>query len=481
MGAFSGIHIHPAGSADKYVSTSAPLVVVGAGCTSGNIISTTLKAGLTVPLGSRPSVGTGLWLQGGIGHLSRLHSLSSDAIVGAVIVSVADGRIMHIGSVPVQHRPTGSVRPDNEGEMLWMLKGAGTNLGVVISVTFQACKAPMYAYRNWVFAFDNTGSAMLALQQFDKSMACKLPKHCSADAYLFCEGGKLQLGITIFEASSTGTANEEPAMSGEELADIMGPGEPSKIVNSVGLFQAEMYMCGMHGGYAGGKTSSFKRCVFLKQIGSAEISRALLAAIESRPSPLIYLHLLHGGGAIDEVAAEDAAFGCRVWDFACVVTGVWPRDQDGTATADEATQWVYDMVKALLPSSGGIYGADLGPDPRDAELAMKAFGPNQQRLARLKSICDPKNVLAYACPLPSPPKHPQVIFLVTGESCAGKDYCADVWASKLSAFDPNVHTVRVASISEAIRIEYAKATGLDMERLLCDRGYKEQHRQALTA
>jgi FAD/FMN-containing dehydrogenase len=240
MSAFGDIHILSAEGADISASNPAPLVVVGAGCTSGDIIQTTMEAGLTVPLGSRPSVSAGLWLQGGIRHLSRLHGLSSDAIVGAVIVSVADGRIMHIGCVPVQHRPTSSVRPESEGEMLWMLKGAGTNLGVVISVTFQACKAPMYAYRNWVFAFDNTGSAMLALQQFDKSIACKLPKHCSADAYLFCEGGKLQFGITIFEASSTGTANEEPAMSGEELAGIMGPGEPSKIINSVGLFQAEM-------------------------------------------------------------------------------------------------------------------------------------------------------------------------------------------------------------------------------------------------
>jgi adenine phosphoribosyltransferase len=481
MSAFSGIRVFSSGSGDGSASTPAPLVVVGAGCTSGSIISTPLKAGLTVPLGSRPSVGAGLWLQGGIGHLSRLHGLSSDAIVGAVIVSVADGRIMHIGSVPVQHRPTGSVRPDNEGEMLWMLKGAGTNLGVVISVTFQACKAPMYAYRNWVFAFDNTVSAVLALQQFDESIACKLPKHCSADAYLFCEGGELQLGITIFEASPTGMANEEPAMSAEELAGIMGPGEASKVVNSVGLFQAEMYMSGMHGGHAGGKTSSFKRCLFLKHIGTANISRALLAAIESRPSPLCYLHLLHGGGAIGEVAAEDTAFGCRDWDFACVVTGVWPRDQDGTANADEATQWVYDVVKDLLPISSGVYGADLGPDPRDAELAMKAFGPNQPRLARLKSICDPKDVLAYACPLPSPPHHPHVIFLVTDESCAGKDYCADVWASTLSACNSNIRRVRVASISEAIKLEYAKATGADVERLLCDRGYKEQHRQALTA
>jgi adenine phosphoribosyltransferase len=70
---------------------------------------------------------------------------------------------------------------------------------------------------------------------------------------------------------------------------------------------------------------------------------------------------------------------------------------------------------------------------------------------------------------------------VTGESGAGKDYCADVWASKLSACTPNIRRVRVASISEAIKLEYAHATGADPERLLSDRGYKEQHRQALTA
>ena len=240
MSAFNEIQVLPTGSEDPSASNAAPLVVVGAGCTSGEIIGATLKAGLTVPLGSRPSVGAGLWLQGGIGHLSRLHGLTSDSIVGAVVVSVADGQIMHIGCVPSQHRPTVSVRPDNDNEMLWMLKGAGTNLGVVISVTFQAVNAPKYAYRNWVVPLDNTRhSAMLKLQQFDESIACKLPKHCSADAYLFCEGGKLQLGITVFEASSAGTANEEPTISAEDLTKMLGLGGPSTLVNSIGLFQAE--------------------------------------------------------------------------------------------------------------------------------------------------------------------------------------------------------------------------------------------------
>ena len=41
--------------------------------------------------------------------------------------------------------------------------------------------------------------------------------------------------------------------------------------------------------------------------------------------------------------------------------------------------------------------------------------------------------------------------------------------------------MRVVSISDAIKLEYAKAIGADLERLLCGRGYKEQHRQTLTA
>jgi hypothetical protein len=470
MSAFGGIHVLPAESEDGAATTSKPLVVVGAGCTSGDIIGTTLKSGLTVPLGSRPSVGAVLWLQGGIGHLSRLRRLGSDAVVGAVIVSVADGQILHVGCVPAQHRPEGSVHPDNDDEMLWILKGAGTNLGVVISVTFQACEALMYAYRDWIIALDDTVDAVAKLKLFDERIFSKLQNHCSADAYLFCEGDKLNLGITVFEASTAGHANDEPLISAQDLHETLGGGEPSKIVNSVGLFQAEMYMSGMHGGHAGGNTSSSKRCLFLKQIGSAEVSRALVSAIESCPSPLCYLHLLHGGGAISEVETKATAFGCREWVFACVVTGVWPRDQDGTATADAAIQWVYDVVKDLLPSSSGVYGADLGPDPRDAELATRAFGPNQARLAALKSFCDPKNVLAYACPRPRPHRHPEVIFQVTGESCAGKDYCADVWAATLPACIPNIRRVEVASISEAIKLKYAKATGADQERMLCDRG-----------
>jgi adenine phosphoribosyltransferase/phosphomevalonate kinase len=93
---------------------------------------------------------------------------------------------------------------------------------------------------------------------------------------------------------------------------------------------------------------------------------------------------------------------------------------------------------------------------------------------------DPHNVLAYACPLPKAPREPKLIILVTGESCAGKDYCADVWVSAFIMRAPKGLTARVVSISDAIKREYAAATGADLSRLLRDRAYKERHRPALT-
>ncbi|KAL6161955.1 hypothetical protein ACJQWK_11967 [Exserohilum turcicum] len=478
MGAFNQVHIH--GIEEKNLPAnygSSAFVVVEAGCTSGDIIRKAMAAGVTVPLGSRPSVGAGLWLQGGIGHLARLHGLACDAIVGAVMVSVDSGQVLCVGYVPKEHQPAMSVRADNETEILWGLKGAGTNFGIIVSVTFRAYTAPVYIVRNWVVPLSGDLEAQLKLSRFDKLIARKLSRNCSADAYLYWEASQLSLGVTMIE-STTASAVSKCSSSTTVSSHLGAKEDEVKVVDSVGLFETEMYVSKMHGGHGRGKTSSFKRCLFVKDIGSPKVAERLVVAMEARPSPLCYLHLLQGGEAISDIAAEATAFGCRDWHFACVITGVWPRDQDGTEIARAAIKWVYNVAEDLLPLSSGAYCADLGPDPRDVALASRAFGVNRQQLVQLKNRLDPRNVLAYACPLPKPPLGPKLILLVTGENCVGKDYCADVW---VSMFAERALTTRAVSISEAIKREYAVATGADPDRLLSDRAYKEQHRPALTA
>ena len=482
MSAFDQVHILTAGEdGGDLTSNGSSLVVAEAGCKTGDIVRKTMAAGVTLPLGARPSVGAGLWLQGGIGHLARLHGLGCDAIVGAVMVSADSGQVLCVGCVPSQHSPAGAVHPANESDLLWALKGAGTNFGVVVSVIFKSYAAPTYLTRNWVVPLSDKLEARLRLSDFDELIARKLHYNCSADAYLYWEAGQLHLGVTMFETTTTRPPFATLTTTPTPVGEVWGVEDNVKVVDGVSLFETEMYMSGMHGGHGGGKTSSFKRCLFLTRIGEAKVADRLVAAIETRPSPLCYLHLLQGGGAVSDVAAHATAFGCRDWDFACVITGVWPRDQDSTEVAQSAVRWVYDVAGDLLPLSSGAYGADLGPDPRDVTLAVKAFGPNRLRLGHLKHRLDPHNVLAYACPLPKIPIEQRLIILVTGESCAGKDYCADVWVSGFIRGTHKSLRSRAVSISDAIKREYAAATGADLLRLLSDRAYKEQHRPALTA
>ncbi|KAI1932281.1 hypothetical protein LOZ66_006921 [Ophidiomyces ophidiicola] len=480
MGAFNKVHISRSGNGNGESSLDADfLIVAETGCKTGDIIHKTMAAGMTLPLGARPSVGAGLWLQGGIGHLTRLYGLTCDAIVGAVVVSVKSAQVLCIGHVPSQHWPTGAVRPENERDLLWALKGAGTNIGIITSVIFEAFASPTYLVRKWAVPLTDGQDAQFKISNFEKTFAQKLPPNCSADAYLYWETSQMYLGVTAFESSTPG-CSWESLTSAVTVGTLLGPENSVECMDAVDLFEAEMYMSEMHGGHGRNKHSSFKRCLFLESIGAQNITEILVEAIRTRPSPFCYVHLLHGGGAARNVAADATAFGCRDWNYACIVTGMWPRDQDGTKMVQEVVQWVYRVVECLLPSSCGVYGADLGPDPRDVTLSANAFGPNRQRLAHLKHKMDPFNVLNYTCPLPKASIAQKLIILVTGESCAGKDYCASAWVSVFTTNTQKRLKARAISISDVTKREYSAATGADLKRLLWDRAYKEQHRSALT-
>lgn len=476
MEGFNAVHIYPNWGASEPGLYRGPVVVAEAGCKTGDIIRKAMASGLTVPLGSCPSVGAGLWLQGGIGHLSRLHGLACDAIIGAILISADSGRLFCIGCVPNQHRPAGAVRPDNEADLLWAIKGAGTNLGIVFSVTFKAYPAPTLRTQSWLAPLNGKSDANAKFTHFEEFTG-NLPRQASADAYLYYDDGQLHLGVTTFESSSSNTP--APTITPKPVGTWIAVGKDVKLFDRSSVFETGFYMnYDTPGGHGDGKTSSFKRCVFIKGIGASDIVDRFLAAFENAPTPSCYLHLMHGGGAISDVAAKSTAFGCRDWDFACVITGIWPRDKDGTEIARDTTQWVYDVALDLLPVSRGAYSADLGPDPRDSALASVAFGPNGPRLARLKAQFDPCGILTYASPLPRTLMEPRLIILLSGESGAGKDHCAGIWMEVLTH---QGLAVRAISISETTKREYAAATGASLEWLLQDRAYKEEHRPALEA
>ncbi|EXA33205.1 hypothetical protein FOVG_15569 [Fusarium oxysporum f. sp. pisi HDV247] len=375
-------------------------VVAEAGCKTGDIIKETMPAGVTVTLGSRPSVGAGFWLQGGIGHLARHYGLACDAIVSAVMVDAISGQVLCIGHVPehnIDHRMP-----------------FATNM-----------------MRNYLrnYGQPNGHNAEETLANVSRDVSSQYPHGISSD----CEGGQMRYGMATFLCFLEGVSHDS------------SKGLLLETVDAIELFDKEMYISKMHGGHGGGKTSAFKRCVFLKDMANTGAIKVLIPATKDGPTPYCYFHLAHGGKAVRNTAPEDTAFGCIDWDFACVVTGVWPREYDGTRISDAVIHWVYRVVNELLPMSKGVYGADLGPDPRDSNLATKAFGPNRRRL--------------------------KLVILVTSEHGAGKDYCANIWSA---VFKVHGYSSQVVSISEVTKRKYAAATDADP-----DRPYKEQHRKSI--
>ena len=256
MSAFDQVYFVPVDDSGESVSETRCLIVVEAGCKTGDIVSKTMTRGLTVPLGSRPSVGAGLWLQGGIGHLARLRGLSCDTIVGAVLVSAESGQIHCIGNVPRTYRPAEAVRPEHEDDLLWAIRGNGTNFGIVVSVIFTAYNAPTYLTRNWIVPLKDGLEARRRLSEFDEQIAKRTSINSSVDAYLYWNTGQLHLGVTLIQSQTTGVTWETFNPEAAHLSAVLGSEDSSRVVNGIDLFETEMYMSGMHGGHGGGKTSS---------------------------------------------------------------------------------------------------------------------------------------------------------------------------------------------------------------------------------
>ncbi|KAJ6008208.1 Adenine phosphoribosyltransferase [Penicillium herquei] len=441
LAAFNNVHALARGDRDAGSSYKTyPMVVAQGGCKTGDITREAMSAGLAVPLGSCPSVGAGLWLQGGLGHMSRDKGLSSDSIIGILMVSVKSGEIFHLGHVPEAYRPHFSIRPENHDDLFWAMKGAGSRFGIVLSVTFRAHPAPKYRIQRWY----------VRLHTFED----------------INEGD----GFTKVDEAVTTEV-------GSSFYPILPVQRPEYAVQ---LFEIEKHMADLQKRQVLGKLSAFKRCVFLSKEKALRLAKYLVDAFLSRKTGISYIHILHCGGEVRSMPSSKTAFGCREWEYACVITGVWPREEDDTSVERAAKAWVYQTVYGLLPACNGVYSADLGPDPLDNRLAEKAFGPNMRRLTRLKATLDPHNVLPCGSTFRHESLRQQTIVMVTGDIGVGKDHCAGVWSSTLKRLSNCSLEVKIVSISEATKQEYAAVTGADPFRLNEDRDYKESHQQALT-
>lgn len=56
--------------------------------------------------------------------------------------------------------------------------------------------------------------------------------------------------------------------------------DSTDFVDSFSMFKKDIYISNIHSRYGRGKTSSFKHCVFLKDISNEKVVKRLVAAVE---------------------------------------------------------------------------------------------------------------------------------------------------------------------------------------------------------
>src|SRR3954454_15999108 len=137
---------------------------VGAGASWADVDAATAAHRLAVVGGMVSHTGVaGLALTGGMGWLTSQQGLSCDNLVAATVVT-ADGRVI-------------TASEDAEPDLLWGLRGAGTNFGVVTELVFGL--SPLNPMANLGLFFFRAEEAAAGLA-FAREYLFQLPAHAGA-------------------------------------------------------------------------------------------------------------------------------------------------------------------------------------------------------------------------------------------------------------------------------------------------------------
>jgi len=326
--------------------------------------------GLAVPLGVVSETGVaGLALAGGLGWQRRKQGLSCDNLVSADVVT-ADGRLVHASA-------------EENGDLLWALRGGGWDMGVVVSFEFQAHPVGPEVFMTFVTYPRAEGRSVL--QRFREYMKSAPPGAAplavcwtfpEADSFPRAVWGQPFVGVVgpYVGPVAEGERAQRPLQQlGTALTDMSGP---QPWVAAQRFFDED---------YPKGRRY-YWRSTYLHELGDEAID-AILDLVDRRPSPLSSLDVWPLGGAIAGIGAAESPCGHRDAPFAIGIEANW--DDPGGDEANIA--WARAVSERMTPfSTGGSYMNFEDPDDRKATAA--SYGASLQRLLDVKKRYDPEGL-----------------------------------------------------------------------------------------
>lgn len=363
-----GLCIDLSGMKEIAVNPQDKTVLVGGGCTWGEVDQATHAYGLALPSGIISTTGVGgLTLGGGHGHLSRKYGLTIDNLLAAELV-LANGELV---TASEQEHP----------DLFWAIRGGGGNFGVVTSFLFRlhpvstVYAGPMFWkleqateilqwYRDFLPAAPEELNGFFAFMTVPPVPAfpeqLHLQKVCGI-VWCYCGDSK----------------------KGEELLDKVREKFPP-IFDHVGAVPYPAIQSAFDGLYPKGH-NWYWRGDFVKELPDEAIAQHVKFG-KKLPTMQSTMHLYPIDGAVNRVGREDTAFSFREANWSQVIVGVDPDSVNN----ERITKWTKDYWEATHPYSLG--GAYVNFMMEEGQERVKAtYRDNYERLLRIKQQYDPTN------------------------------------------------------------------------------------------
>ena len=286
--------------------------------------------------------------------------MTVDNLLGADVV-LADGRLVHASST--EH-------PD----LFWALRGGGGNFGVVTSFEYRLHEVgPLIIGGLVVHPFPRAKEVLKFFGDFLRTAPDEL---VAAAVLMTAPDGNKACGIAVAYPGDIAEGERLVApikQFGPPVMDVIGP---MPYLAQQALIEAAMPP----------NVLNYWKAEFLRDVSGGLIDVAV-DAYASAPSPLSSILFYPIRGAASRVSPDDTAFPHRRgYHF-----GIYSLWTDPSRN-DQNIAWVrqtWTGVQSFV--SGGVYVNELGEDDGVDRVEM-AFGPNYDRLQRIKAKYDPNNV-----------------------------------------------------------------------------------------
>ena len=352
------------------VNASKKRARVQPGATLADFDRETQKYGLSTPTGINSTTGiSGLTLGGGFGWLTRKYGLTIDNLLSAEIIT-ADEKHLRVSE-------------NENSDLFWAIRGGGGNFGVVTEYEFKLHPVgPEVLAGLLVFPFNQAASILQRYREF----ANTIPEDLNVWVVLRqapplpflpeSVHGKMVVVLAVFY--------DGEHQKGHELIDLMR-NFGSLLGEHVGVQPYENWQQAFDPLLTPGARNYWKSHNFIA-LDNGLFSKMIEFGGKMPSSQCeIFVGLI--SGKANRVPPSATAYFSRDAKFVMNVHARWESSSDD----DKCIKWARRFFKASAPyASGGAY-VNFMTEEEDARVAA-AYGKNYDRLVKLKTKYDPKNL-----------------------------------------------------------------------------------------